>query len=134
MSDSNLASILIGVAQMIGTCISTLLMDRLGRRPLLFISAAMMIVCLTTFGTYQNYVRYNRDPEWMEYMGLASIIGFSFSFAIGEGFLLIKNILKINKNRTRSMARHWRNVRRTQQGLLLVSLRDGELGRVVYIG
>ena len=92
MSDSNLASILIGVAQMIGTCISTLLMDRLGRRPLLFISAAMMIICLTTFGTYQNYVRYNRDPEWMEYMGLASIIGFSFSFAIGEGFLLIKYI------------------------------------------
>lgn len=32
------------------------------------------------------------------------------------------------------MARHWRNVRRTQQGLLLVSLRDGELGRVIYIG
>ena len=111
MTDSNLASILIGVAQMIGTCISTLLMDRLGRRPLLFISAAMMIVCLTTFGTYQNYVRYNRDPDWMEYLGLASIIGFSFSFAIGEGFCVAIFSFVLNTfNRTRSMAGYWRNV------------------------
>lgn len=85
MTDSNLASIFIGIAQMAGTLISTILMDKLGRRPLLFVSAVMMIICLTTFGTYQNYVRYDRDPAWMEYMGLASIIGFSFSFAIGEG-------------------------------------------------
>ena len=85
MTDSNLASIFIGIAQMAGTLISTILMDKLGRRPLLFVSAIMMIICLTTFGTYQNYVRYDRDPAWMEYMGLASIIGFSFSFAIGEG-------------------------------------------------
>ena len=62
-------------------------MDRLGRRPLLFISSGAMIVCLTVFGTYQNYVRYDRDPDWMEYMGLSSIILFSFSFAIGEGTL-----------------------------------------------
>ena len=61
------------------------MMDRLGRRPLLFISSVAMIVCLTVFGTYQNYVRYDRDPAWMEYMGLSSIILFSFSFAIGEG-------------------------------------------------
>ena len=60
-------------------------MDKFGRRFLLLGSSIMMIIFLTVFGTYQNYVRYDRDPDWMEYMGLVSILMFSLSFSLGEG-------------------------------------------------
>ena len=59
-------------------------MDKFGRRFLLLGSSIMMIIFLTVFGTYQNYVRYDRDPDWMEYMGLVSILMFSLSFSLGE--------------------------------------------------
>ena len=64
---------------------ATALMDKFGRRFLLLGSSIMMIIFLTVFGTYQNYVRYDRDPDWMEYMGLVSILMFSLSFSLGEG-------------------------------------------------
>ena len=60
-------------------------MDKFGRRFLLLGSSILMIIFLTVFGTYQNYVRYDRDPDWMEYMGLVSILMFSLSFSLGEG-------------------------------------------------
>ena len=99
LSDANLASILLGtmiifiptiiyllgVTQIIGTLTATALMDKFGRRFLLLGSSIMMIIFLTVFGTYQNYVRYDRDPDWMEYMGLVSILMFSLSFSLGEG-------------------------------------------------
>ena len=76
---------LLGVTQIIGTLTATALMDKFGRRFLLLGSSIMMIIFLTVFGTYQNYVRYDRDPDWMEYMGLVSILMFSLSFSLGEG-------------------------------------------------
>ena len=82
---------LLGVTQIIGTLTATALMDKFGRRFLLLGSSIMMIIFLTVFGTYQNYVRYDRDPDWMEYMGLVSILMFSLSFSLGEGTRLVPN-------------------------------------------
>ena len=82
---------LLGVTQIIGTLTATALMDKFGRRFLLLGSSIMMIIFLTVFGTYQNYVRYDRDPDWMEYMGLVSILMFSLSFSLGEGTIVVPN-------------------------------------------
>ena len=82
---------LLGVTQIIGTLTATALMDKFGRRFLLLGSSIMMIIFLTVFGTYQNYVRYDRDPDWMEYMGLVSILMFSLSFSLGEGSIVVPN-------------------------------------------
>ena len=85
MTDANLASILLGLSQVIGTVISSSLMDKAGRRFWLFTSALGMIVCLTVFGVYENYNMRGVGPSWMEYVGLSSIVLFSLSFALGEG-------------------------------------------------
>ena len=69
-------------------------MDKFGRRILLLGSSILMIIFLTAFGTYQNYVRYDRDPDWMEYLGLVSILLFSLSFSLGEGKYIIFDMIK----------------------------------------
>ena len=93
---------LLGVTQIIGTLTATALMDKFGRRFLLLGSSIMMIIFLTVFGTYQNYVRYDRDPDWMEYMGLVSILMFSLSFSLGEGTRLVPNRTCSNSGLTHS--------------------------------
>lgn len=85
MTDANLASILLGLSQVVGTVISSSLMDRAGRRFWLMTSAVGMVICLTIFGVYENYNMRGVGPSWMEYIGLASIVLFSLSFALGEG-------------------------------------------------
>ncbi len=87
MTDANLASILLGLSQVVGTVISSSLMDKAGRRFWLLTSAIGMIICLTIFGVYENYNIRGIGPSWMEYVGLSSIVLFSLSFALGEGKL-----------------------------------------------
>ena len=88
MTDANLSSILLGVTQVIGTLVSSSLMDKAGRRFFILLSTVLMVACLAVFGTYQNFVMRNAGPSWMEYVGLVSILLFSLSFALGEGWSL----------------------------------------------
>lgn len=85
MTDANLSSILLGVTQMAGTIISSSLMDKAGRRFWILLSTVLMVIFLIIFGVYQNFVSRDAGPDWMEYVGLASVLLFSLSFALGEG-------------------------------------------------
>ena len=85
MTDANLSSILLGVTQVIGTVIASSLMDKAGRRFFILLSTVFMVICLTVFGTYQNFMKRDTGLDWLEYVGLVSVLLFSFSFALGEG-------------------------------------------------
>jgi MFS family permease len=85
LTDASLSSILLGLTQVVGTALASSLMDKAGRRFWLFLSKILMIIFLVIFGTYQNYQIRNAGPDWLEYLGLVSVLAFSLSFALGEG-------------------------------------------------
>ena len=101
MTDANLSSILLGVTQVVGTVIASSLMDKAGRRFFILLSTVFMVICLTVFGTYQNFMKRDAGPDWLEYVGLVSVLLFSFSFALGEGnfilflFYFLYHIIKL---------------------------------------
>jgi hypothetical protein len=49
---ANAASMILGLVNLFATCLSNIFIDRLGRKPLLYISDGGMIASLSTFGTY----------------------------------------------------------------------------------
>lgn len=50
--DENLSSIIIGIVNFVSTFIATVLIDRLGRKMLLYISSVSMITTLVVLGSY----------------------------------------------------------------------------------
>ena len=68
--DPNISTIIIGILQIIGTYISTLLVDRCGRKILLTISSFGMCLGYGTIGLYSflynnmNLTGYNWIPIW----------------------------------------------------------------------
>lgn len=83
--DATLATISVCIAQVIATIIGSLLVDRLGRKVLLYSSGIGHAVALVIFGYYQYR---SSDPQFKAdkgYIAVASLILFVTSFSIGYG-------------------------------------------------
>ncbi|KAI4325477.1 hypothetical protein MLD38_030874 [Melastoma candidum] len=102
ISDSKLATFLLGAIQVAATAVSTWLMDRAGRRILLMVSSWSMTVCLIVVAA-AFYVQssVSEDSNWYHVMAILSLVGlvaFIIAFSLGMGaipWLIMSEILPI---------------------------------------
>lgn len=83
--DPAIATIIIGVVQVVMTYASSLLVDRAGRRILLLISDAIMAVCLGSLGYYFYLQEGGKDVSNIGLLPLLSLAVFIIVFSIGFG-------------------------------------------------
>lgn len=81
----DIATIIVGAMQVIAVFVSTLIVDRLGRRILLLISSVSM--CITTFilGIYFFLKNNGNDVEAIGWLPLVSVCAFIILFSLGFG-------------------------------------------------
>ncbi|XP_018327911.1 facilitated trehalose transporter Tret1-like [Agrilus planipennis] len=80
----NMCAIFIGTMQVVATYVSTLLVDRAGRKILLIISSSVMAVCSCSLGIY-FYLKTITDVSNLSFLPLISLTIFIIVFSIGFG-------------------------------------------------
>uniref|UniRef100_A0AAU6W8N6 Trehalose transporter n=1 Tax=Hyphantria cunea TaxID=39466 RepID=A0AAU6W8N6_HYPCU len=88
--DAMTATIVVGVVQFVSSGVSTMLVDRAGRRPLLLISAAIMSLSMFSMGSAFYFQL--RDSAWLGYLPIISLVVYMWGFSLGFGglpFLLL---------------------------------------------
>ncbi|KAF6209248.1 hypothetical protein GE061_014993 [Apolygus lucorum] len=80
-----LCTILVGLAQVVSTLVSMVLIDKAGRKILLQISAASMAVCLTILGYYFMKKDRGDDVSSIGLLPVVAVITYILLFAIGFG-------------------------------------------------
>lgn len=78
-------TIIVGVIQVVVTFISTLVIDRLGRRVLLLISDAVMSICTLVLGIYFYLQHIGDDTSNLGWLPLTSVCLFIVAFSLGFG-------------------------------------------------
>lgn len=83
--NGNDCTIIVGVVNFLSTFMATVLIDRLGRKILLYISSISMMITLFTLGTFffvQEYLHYNVGSfGWLPLVSfVVYVIGFSLGF------------------------------------------------------
>ena len=82
--EPNLATIIVGVVQMVSTFVAVVLVDRLGRKVLLLFSDAIMGACLLVLGVY-FYLKSAGNVDDLGWLPLVSLMLYIFAFSIGIG-------------------------------------------------
>jgi sugar porter (SP) family MFS transporter len=90
-SDINphLGAVVTAITQLVASCVSGVLSDKLGRRPLLIISGLLMTMALSGFGLYALYhdirLAGHGQPmgESLDYIPLICVLIFEFAFSTG---------------------------------------------------
>lgn len=95
--NENLCSVIIGIVNFVSTFIATSIIDRLGRKMLLYISLVSMIITLVALGSY-FYVRevVKSDISSYGWLPLACLVIYVLGFSIGFGpipWLMLGEIL-----------------------------------------
>ena len=83
--DSNLSSIIIGLANFIATLGSNMVIDRVGRKVLLNISGFFMAISLGALGVFFILQHLEHDLEHVGWLPLATFIVYIVAFSIGYG-------------------------------------------------
>ncbi|XP_065350463.1 facilitated trehalose transporter Tret1-like [Cloeon dipterum] len=81
----SVSTIIVGVVQVVVSFIATLLVDRAGRRVLLFVSASVMALCLAALGVYFHLLDTDVDVSSYGLIPLASVVLFIVMFSVGFG-------------------------------------------------
>ncbi|GBP32271.1 Facilitated trehalose transporter Tret1 [Eumeta japonica] len=84
-------AILVSVVQLLASCLSGMLIDNVGRLPLLLISGVLMTLALAGFGFYAYYDNMFRsltdmthnEPGSYDWIPLACVLTFTIAFALG---------------------------------------------------
>lgn len=79
-----LATIIVGVMQVIATFVATVIVDRAGRRILLLISDSVMAICTLALGIY-FYLQEQDKAKGLGWLPIVSLCVFIVSFSIGFG-------------------------------------------------
>lgn len=77
--------IIIGCVNFIATFVATLLIDRLGRKALLYISSSVMVVSLSLLGTFFFYKHNGMDMSQYSIVPLICLMGYVTAFSLGFG-------------------------------------------------
>lgn len=84
--ESSLATIIVGVMQVVATFIASLMVDSLGRRFLLVTSAFVMCICNIGLGTYFYLQTHNSDViHRLNWLPICSLCVYIIAFALGLG-------------------------------------------------
>lgn len=83
--DENLCTIIVGIVNFNATFVATLLIDRLGRKALLYISDVAMIITLFILGTFFYLKSSGYDLSGVGWLPLASFVIFVLGFSLGFG-------------------------------------------------
>lgn len=94
--DENLCTIIVGVVNFMATFIATILIDRLGRKKLLYISDVAMIITLMTLGTFFYYKNTGADISNIGWLPLGAFVIFVLGFSLGFGPIVSTNFLWTN--------------------------------------
>ncbi|KAI4381716.1 hypothetical protein MLD38_007765 [Melastoma candidum] len=103
VSSSNVATLGVGVIQVVATAVTTWLMDKAGRRLLLIISSCSSFISLVVVAIafyVQSYV--SEDSSWHSTMAIMSLVGlvaFVVAFSLGLGaipWLIMAEILPVS--------------------------------------
>ncbi|KAG7159798.1 Facilitated trehalose transporter Tret1-like 19 [Homarus americanus] len=97
----DVSSIIVGLVQVVVTAISGILMDKAGRKVLLIISAAAMIVSLVALDVYfyEKFLNEERAVETLSWLPLTCLIIFITAFSIGFGpipWLMMGELFSLN--------------------------------------
>ncbi|KAF7836521.1 D-xylose-proton symporter-like 2 [Senna tora] len=91
-SDATRVSILLGVFKLIMTGVAVVIVDRLGRRPLLLVGVSGMVVSLLLLGSYYTFLD---DAPAVAVVGLLLYVG-CYQFSFGPiGWLMISEIFPL---------------------------------------
>lgn len=84
--DSHLATIIVGIIQVLATIVSTVLVDKAGRRILLLFSEIVMAVALFAFSGFFYIQKYSSTATvYISWLPILSLCVFVIAFAIGIG-------------------------------------------------
>lgn len=83
--DAATCTMIVGGVQVVATYISTLIVDRLGRKPMLFGSAAVMAVSTGALGIYFHLKEINSDVSNLAWLPVTSLSLFLIVFSLGFG-------------------------------------------------
>ncbi|XP_054005679.1 facilitated trehalose transporter Tret1-like isoform X1 [Hylaeus anthracinus] len=97
--DENLSTIFVGIVNFISTFVAAAVIDKLGRKMLLYISAVSMILTLFTFGTF-FYLKNSVEADVSDFgwIPLLSLIVYVIGFSLGFGpipWLMMGEILPV---------------------------------------
>ncbi|HET8600157.1 MAG TPA: sugar porter family MFS transporter [Segeticoccus sp.] len=87
-----LLAVMVGVTNFVFTIVAILLMDWVGRRKLLIVGTAILLVALAVLGAYFQFHFISQNASWI---GIACVIVYIIGFAIGLGpvfWLMISEI------------------------------------------
>lgn len=83
--DPAICGIVVGVVQVLMTFVSSVLIDKAGRRVLLLQSSFIMGACLVVLGVYFKLQADKADVSGIGWLPLASVVMFIISFSLGFG-------------------------------------------------
>ncbi|XP_044250682.1 facilitated trehalose transporter Tret1 isoform X2 [Drosophila takahashii] len=82
--DAGVCTMIVGVVQVIMTLVSSLLIEKAGRKILLVFSSSVMTVCLAMLGAF-NTMKNHGDVSSLDWLPLLCIVLFIVSFSVGYG-------------------------------------------------
>lgn len=85
MTNPEVCTIIVGIVQTVATLVSSIMVDRAGRKILLLISSSSMGVCLLALGFYFWMQEHNTDVSNMGWLPLMSVICLIIGFSLGLG-------------------------------------------------
>ncbi|XP_015117837.1 facilitated trehalose transporter Tret1 [Diachasma alloeum] len=79
----NTAAIIIGIGQIVGSCLSTMTMERAGRRSLIFISCAGMATCYCTISGFLFFKEYDFSVSSFGWIPVVALSCWAILYCVG---------------------------------------------------
>ncbi|VDP16299.1 unnamed protein product [Soboliphyme baturini] len=124
------ATIAISINSVVASCISSLITDRLGRRPLLVVGYATLTILNTLFMIF-SFVSRSYALMWAGYVCVVIDVSFTFVFGIGPAPLQWYVMAEMVPQNARSLAQSWAVIS-SAAGLIVVNLMFLSLNGVIY--
>lgn len=96
--DENLSTIIVGLVNFISTFVAAMVIDKLGRKLLLYVSAVSMCLTLFALGTFFYFKTHGADVSSIGWIPLLSLIVYVIGFSLGFGpipWLMMGEILPV---------------------------------------
>lgn len=104
LTNSELATVLIGAVQVVGTLISCILMDRTGRRRLLIIAGVAMSLACFVFGWYYYKIESGTSQSDLGALAVVCLVVYILGFSLGWGPIPMLIMSEIFPSRARGAA------------------------------